>query len=371
MRKFVWLLPTILHLSGIQRGHSQTFACDTSHGQEPDHSILFQRKVSIGSVAHKGVDAPTPVSQITAANSGSPSNTRLVTNSTLRVYLVNVLERITKHTRSTNHQVPVPVDPDMLMSLVMMLFVVVPLCCGGCYLYFVLGGFGDWSSWFTYDLHDKEHKNRGGMHEHEWMVLTEEGIRNVKFFAFRDQALANKFYNSCASFIARVMYQPLPDGTHAELRCGGTNSFARDQIRTWSLRPRTELVAGKYNVVIYKKQALFYCFGSEQAARNFMTRFEWLAAVLYDPTGTEVFTTASPMGCGVHRIRSAVAQVSSSKELRKDTSDPLVRQTRTRGLSSASMDSDVALRSGPLFDVTLPRDEQLDPPTPGCGGTMI
>lgn len=284
------------------------------------------------------------------------------------VHLVSALERLAKHSRISIKvtQMPEFTKSDIVLGFMLILFVCVPAGCCCCHTYAYFGSQGFWSK---FHLYDRSHENRGAMQPGHWMVLIEEGVRNVKFFAFDDPAIAQKFFNACAPFLARILFQPLPDGGHIEYRVAGANRVARDQIRTWSQIPAVGMVPGMYNVVIYKKRALFYPFAQEHVARAFMCSFEWLVAIMYDPQGHEQ-DTSKTFSCGLMQIRSAVNRVSIPQELRVDGDDPLVQNTRSvRSLSYSSLDG--TTRPYPRWDTTSPGEEADDPPTPGCDGTLI
>jgi len=271
----------------------------------PDATSLLQTQlqvnhiqhVSIDSTIHRGIDASIPKSQITATDPGSYANRRSEANSTVGVHFLNVLELLTRRTRLSNGPILRPPSPDVFLVV----SIIVPLLCCCCCACFFLLDYRNLSGKFA--RHAKQTHWKSDMQARKWMVLIEDPVQQVKSFAFNDQAQALTFFNSCASFIARIMFEPLPDDTHAEVRVEGTNKFARDQIRVWSRTPAKELVPDVYNVLVYRNGPLFFPFKEEQSAQNFMARFEYSKTVLYDPQGNKVSFNPGAVGSGLLLIR--------------------------------------------------------------------
>lgn len=276
-----------------------------------DQFELFQRKAEVA------VGFSSAANQSANLSAGSTQTASLAAKFIAGVSLVRLME----HHRNYAAGNPDPIlnalsngfgevmsHPDVTLALILILFIVVPCCFCFCYM----GGFGCccrsfWNPFrlLRYNLHDPEHERVGGMQSGYWMVVLEEGFSHVKFFQFDTQSEAQKFFNSTASFIARVLFQPTPDGRHTEVRSAGMMRMARDNIRTWSLQQEAYLVKGKYMVAVLSNKGgsvMLFPFIKWARARSFMQTFEHMAAILYDEQGHEVDNNGANV-LSLHKIR--------------------------------------------------------------------
>eukprot|EP00931_Biecheleriopsis_adriatica_P113943 TRINITY_DN8926_c0_g1_i1.p1 TRINITY_DN8926_c0_g1~~TRINITY_DN8926_c0_g1_i1.p1 ORF type:complete len:320 (+),score=35.04 TRINITY_DN8926_c0_g1_i1:107-1066(+) len=114
-----------------------------------------------------------------------------------------------------------------------------------------------------------------------WMVVTEEGDGNVKFYKFDHEKNARKYFEGLK--VTRILY----DATHLELEWGGPNLLARNTIRAHVARA-TSMVKGSWMVVTEEGigDVKFYKFDHEKDARNYFEGLK-VTRILYDATHLE------------------------------------------------------------------------------------